>query len=315
MIAAMPSTDVLCFGEALVDLLPDRRGKLRDCERFAVHPGGAPANVSVGVARLGLRAAFCGVVGDDEFGHLLDRKLREEGVDVRLRFTAEARTGLWFVALDEHGDRTFFSPGGGDSADKLVREEDALAAPVTDAAWLHCGSSCHVRPEAQRALESIVRRARDASVRVSFDPNVRAHLWRDIRELRALCARIFPLCSLVKLSQDECEVCTGEDDIERAARRLRDTGVSIVCITMGERGAVALRGDRWFKVAAPRVEVVDTTGAGDGFVAGVLSRLARDPEPSDEVLQAALELGCAAGSSVCTKLGAVAGLPRAGRFS
>jgi fructokinase len=310
----MTRIDVLCFGEALVDLLPDRRGRLRDCERFTVHSGGAPANVAVGIARLGLRAAFCGVVGDDEFGHLLDRKLREEGIDVRFRFTREARTGLWFVALDEWGDRTFFSPGGGDSADKLVREEDALAAPVADAGWLHCGSSCHVRPEGQHALESIVRRAREASVRVSFDPNVRAHLWRDIRELRALCERIFPLCSLVKLSEDECEICVGEQNVERAARRLRDAGVSIVCITMGERGAIALRGDRWFRIAAPRVDVVDTTGAGDGFVAGVLSRLARDPEPSDEALHRALELGCAAGSSVCTKFGAVAGLPRTDRL-
>jgi fructokinase len=271
--------------------------------------------VAVGLARLGLRTAFCGVVGEDEFGHLLERKLREEGVDVRFRFAREARTGLWFVALDERGDRTFFSPGGGESADKLVREEDALAAPVADATWLHCGSSCHVRVEGQRALEAIVRRARDASVRVSFDPNVRAHLWRDLRELRALCERVFPLCALVKLSDDECEMCTGERDIERAARRLRDTGVSIVCITMGERGAMVLRGDRWFRSAAPRVEVVDTTGAGDGFVAGILSRLARDPQPSDEALQAALELGCAVGSSVCTKLGAVAGLPRADRLA
>ena len=63
----MSMLDVLCFGEALVDLLPDRRGKLRDCERFTVHAGGAPANVAVGVARLGLKAAFCGVAGDDEF--------------------------------------------------------------------------------------------------------------------------------------------------------------------------------------------------------------------------------------------------------
>jgi fructokinase len=115
----------------------------------------------------------------------------------------------------------------------------------------------------------------------------------------------------VKLSQDECEICVGEQDPERAARRLRDMGVSIVCITMGERGAFALRGDRWFRAAAPRVEVVDTTGAGDGFVAGVLSKLARDPEPTDDGLQATLDLGCAVGSSVCTKFGAVAGLPRA----
>jgi fructokinase len=308
----MNALDVLCFGEALVDLLPDRRGKLRDCERFSVHSGGAPANVAVGLARLGLRAGFCGVVGDDEFGHLLDRKLQDEGVETRFRFIREARTGLWFVALDDRGERTFFSPGGPESADKMIAEEDALAAPLERAAWLHCGSSCHVRPAAQRALRVVVERARTASVLVSFDPNVRAHLWRDLRDLRALCESIFPLCAVVKLSEDETEVCTGERDPERAARRVRDRGVRLVCITKGERGASALRGDRWFHAAAPAVEVADTTGAGDGFVAGLLSRLARDPDPSDEALQSALELGCTVGSSVCTELGAVAGLPRIG---
>jgi fructokinase len=306
----MSALDVLCFGEALVDLLPDRRGRLRDCERFTVHSGGAPANVAVGLSRLGLRTAFCGVVGDDEFGHLLERKLRDEGVETSFRFVREARTGLWFVALDDRGERTFFSPGGPDSADKMVTEEDAAAAPIERARWLHCGSSCHVRPDAQRALKVAVQRARAASVRVSFDPNVRAHLWRDLRDLRALCESVYPSCSVVKLSDDECEVCVGESDPERAARVLADRGVTLVCITRGERGASALRGGRWFHFPAAEVKVVDTTGAGDGFVAGLLSRLARNPELSDDALQSALEFGCTVGTSVCTQLGAVAGLPR-----
>jgi fructokinase len=306
----MSAPEVVCFGEALVDLLPDRRGKLRDCERFEVHPGGAPANVAVGLSRLGVRTAFAGVVGDDEFGHLLARKLGDEGIDVRLRFTAEARTGLWFVALDERGDRTFFSPGGLESADKTIGEADARAAPIPGTKWLHCGSSCHVLPEGQRALEAAVQRAAEASVRISFDPNVRLHLWKDANALRTLCRAVFPSCDVVKLSEDECEPCVGERAPERAAERLRDLGVRIACITLGERGAIALRGERWFRAAAPRVEVVDTTGAGDGFVAGLLSRLARDPDPADEALQAALEVGCTVGSAVCTRLGAVAGLPR-----
>jgi len=80
--------DVACFGEALVDLLPDRRGRLRECESFQAHSGGAPANVAVGLARLGLKTAFVGVVGEDEFGHLLQRKLSGEGIQADLRFTA-----------------------------------------------------------------------------------------------------------------------------------------------------------------------------------------------------------------------------------
>src|SRR5947209_2042525 len=182
---------VVCFGEALVDLLPDRRGKLRDCEKFEVHSGGAPANVAVGLARLGQSVSFVGVVGEDEFGRLLERKLAAEGVDARLRFTSEAKTGLWFVALDAAGERTFFAPTGADGADKLIDESDVARLPPSD--WLHCGSSSHVKPAAQEALRKAVRLGR----RVSFDPNVRLHLWRDPRELRTLCEDVFPFCTVV----------------------------------------------------------------------------------------------------------------------
>jgi fructokinase len=303
--------DVLCFGEALVDLLPDRRGRLRDCERFEAHSGGAPANVAVGIARLGLRAGFCGVVGDDELGRLLERKLRAEGVDTSLRFSREARTGVWFVALDRRGDRTFFSPNGTHGADKLIAAIDVRRAPIGRALWLHCGTASHVLPVGGRALLSAVRRARSLGVRISFDPNVRAHLWRDLRELRKLCERAFPSCDVVKLAREETEVCTGETDPQKAAAVLVSWGVKLACITLGPDGAYARQGDREFRVAAPRVRVVDTTGAGDGFVAGLLSRLPENERGSipEAPLRAALAFACAVGSRVCTRLGAVAGLP------
>jgi fructokinase len=308
----MTRLDVLCFGEALVDFLPDRRGRLRDCERFEAHSGGAPANVAVGIARLGLRAGFCGVVGDDEFGRLLDRKLRAEGVETSLRFTGEARTGVWFVALDRRGDRTFFSPSGTHGADKLIGREDVRRAPIPRARWLHCGSSSHVLPEGRRALVAAVRRARAAGVRVSFDPNVRAHLWKDLGDLRDLCERVFPSSDVVKLSREETAICTGERDPRRAAASLVSHGVKLACITLGADGAIARQAARQFRVRSPRVRVVDTTGAGDGFVAGLLSRLSGEDLDSmpDAALQNALAFACAVGSRVCTRLGAVAGLPR-----
>ncbi|TMB31839.1 MAG: carbohydrate kinase [Deltaproteobacteria bacterium] len=303
--------DVLCFGEALVDFLPDRRGRLRDCERFEAHSGGAPANVAVGIARLGLRAGFCGVVGDDEFGRLLERKLRAEGVETSLRFSGAARTGVWFVALDRRGDRTFFSPSGTHGADKLISEVDVRRAPIARSRWLHCGTSSHVLPSGQRALLSAVRRARRLGVRISFDPNVRVHLWRDLRDLRELCKRVFPSCDVAKLSREEAETCTGESDPHKAAASLVSRGVKLACITLGPEGAYARQGNREFRLSAPRVRVVDTTGAGDGFVAGLLSRLPENDPGSipDTALQAALAFACAVGSRVCTRLGAVAGLP------
>jgi len=294
--------DAVCFGEALVDLLPDRRGRLRDCEAFQAHSGGAPANVAVGLARLGLRAGFVGVVGEDEFGHLLARKLAEERVEAALRFTAEAKTGVWFVSLDARGDRSFFTPTGAESADKLIDERDVARVP--QAGVFHCGSSSHIRPAAQQALRSAVREARRRGMTVSFDPNVRVHLWRDLRELRALCDDVLPLCEIVKLSEDELEPCLGVREPDLALRRLESLGVKLACVTLGARGAVARRGDETAQVAAPEVDVVDTTGAGDGFVAALLAS-----DPLRSPLAETLRFACAAGSRVCTRPGAVAGLP------
>ena len=294
--------DAVCFGEALVDLLPDRRGRLRQCESFTAHSGGAPANVAVGLSRLGLSTGFVGVVGDDEFGHLLARKLADAAVRAQLRFSAEAKTGVWFVALDEHGDRSFFTPTGAESADKLIDETDANRIP--EARIFHCGSSAHIRPAAQRALRKAVRSARERGMMVSFDPNVRTHLWPDLRELRALCDDVLPQSDVVKLSEDELDVCLGVRDPASALDRLAALGVKLGCVTLGARGAVARRDWEIVEAPAPADEVVDTTGAGDGFVAALL---ASDPLHAD--LSRALRFACAVGSRVCTRFGAVAGLP------
>jgi fructokinase len=294
--------DAVCFGEALVDLLPDRRGLLRECEEFVAHSGGAPANVAIGLARLGLRTGFVGVVGNDEFGHFLARKLAEAGVQADLRFSEAAKTGVWFVALDEQGDRSFFTPTGAESADKLIDESDAARVPR--ARIFHCGSCAHIRPPAQRALRAAVRSAHERGMMISFDPNVRTHLWTDLRELRALCEDVLPLADVVKLSEDELEVCLGVRDPAAALERLAGLGVQLGCVTLGARGAVARRNGEIVEVAAPAVQVVDTTGAGDGFVAALL---ASDPLHAD--LSRALRFACAVGSRVCTRLGAVAGLP------
>ena len=293
---------IVSFGEALVDMLPDRRGRIREIEKFEVHSGGAPANVAVGLARLGVQTSFVGVVGDDEFGRLLERKLTGEGIDVRLRFTAKARTGLWFIALDEHGDRSFFAPTGADSADKLIAAEDIERVP--QAQIFHCGSSSHVLPAAQPVLVNAVRRAKERGMAVSFDPNVRTHLWRDLRDLTSMCAKVLPFCDIVKLSEDEVRHCLGVETPEQALDEMHRVGVKLACVTLGARGAIARRGSEIVKVPAPQVQVVDTTGAGDGFVAGLLSR-----DPLQGPLEPAVRFACKVGSRVCTRLGAVAGLP------
>ncbi len=316
--AAPPDLDVLCLGEALVDLLPDRRGRLEDAERFEICSGGAPANVATGLARLGLRVGFRGVVGDDPFGRLLARKLSAAGVECAFRLTKERPTGMWFVALDERGERDFFSPNGRFSADKLVAPADVDRALLARARWFHVGSSAHVLPDAREALREAVGAARAAGVRVSFDPNVRRHHWDDVEPLRRLCGDVLPACDVAKVAADETELCTGERDPERAAARLHELGVALACVTLAEEGALVRRGADVLHVPAERVEVVDTTGAGDGFVAGLLSVLARAGPiaslPRAE-LERAVRFANRVAARVVTRVGAVAGLPRADEIS
>lgn len=310
--------DVLCLGEALVDLLPERRGRLEDCDRFEVCPGGAPANVATGLARLGARVGFRGVVGDDPFGRSLARRLGEAGVHCAFRFTPERPTGMWFVALDERGERSFFSPNARFSADKLVAPRDVDRALVGRARWLHAGTSAHVLPEGRAALREAVAAARAAGTLVSFDPNVRLHLWEDVEPLRRLCADVLPACALAKVSAEEAEVCTGERDPERALARLAAMGVALACVTLGEDGALARRGEDVLRIPGERVEVVDTTGAGDAFVAGLLFALRGAPAlaalPRAEI-ERAVRFANRVAARCVTRVGAVAGLPRAGEIS
>ncbi|GEN13166.1 fructokinase [Myxococcus fulvus] len=315
--------DVVCFGETLVDFLPSEQGKrVRDVPAWHPCPGGSPANVSVGLARLGLKPAMLGVVGSDEFGHFLKDSLSREGVDVsHLRQTTEARTGLVFICLDAKGERsfTFFRTR---SAEFLLGQADVDADFLLRARAVHCGSNSLQREDAQLATVRMLGLAREADRIVSCDPNLRLHAWEDPTQLKALLARMLPLCTVVKLSEEEIGFVTGTESPEEALTRLSAMGVKLPVVTLGERGALFRWKGEDVHVPAPRTRVVDTTGAGDGFVAGLLHGLVRWyggtralESATREELVVLATFACAVGSRVVEKPGAVEGLPRAEELS
>jgi len=311
--------DLLCVGEALVDFLPRERGPMRAVRHFAVTSGGAPANVAIGAARLGARVAFTGVVGEDEFGHFLRDALEAEGIDCGgLRHTRECKTGLSFIALDEAGERSFDFYGA-PSADMLLDERDVDVERIAAARILHCGSNTLLLPAGAEATQRMVEAARASGAAISIDPNLRLHRWSDHALLQRLLAGLVAGADVVKVAQEEAAFVTGHEAPEDAARALVDRGVGLAVVTRGAAGAIWARaGDRG-AVAAPRVEAVDSTGAGDGFMAGLLVRLAaesrgglRPGEVPAARLEEHLAFACRVGAAVVTRLGAVAGLPRAG---
>jgi len=310
--------DVICIGEALVDFLPDAPGRrVRDVGAWVPGPGGSPANIAVGLSRLGARAAMLGAVGQDEFGHFLVEHLAAEGVDVsHLRRTDEGRTGLVFISLSGKGERSF-SYYRTRSAELFLGERDLDVAFLERTRAVHLGTNSLLFREAQRTVLRMARAASAAGKIVSCDPNLRLHMWPDPSDLKALLAQLLPACTVVKLSEEEIEFATGERDAEAALAALARQGVPLPVVTRAEKGAVFRWRDVVVEVPAPAAQLVDATGAGDGFDAGLLFGLTRRYAVVDALMRASAQelrelvtFGCAVGSRVVEKLGAVAGLPR-----
>jgi fructokinase len=308
--------DVLSFGEALVDFFPERPGvPLGECDVFHRHLGGAPCNVAVGLARQGVRVGLMTLVGPEAFGAFVRARLLTEGVDARgVGVHPTAKTGVTFVSVGEDGDRSFLffrHP----SADQQIGEADVAPELVTRARILHLGSSTLSREPARAATWKAVELARRAGRLISCDPNWRPHLWERPAEARPLVERLLGASDIVKVSDDELEPLAESADVEAAARRLRALGPSLVVVTLGARGCYFDAAAGVGALAGDRVAAVDSTGAGDAFVAGLLAELVPlvATRPLAALTRAEIERACARGNHLgalaVTALGATAGLP------
>src|ERR671910_2594921 len=196
------SGEILAIGEILVDfIVADGATSLEAAENFVARSGGAPANASVALARLGLASAFCGVVSDDQFGSRLQAELTGEGVDTsRLKQSDDAATTLAFAWKDLSGDGHFWLLRG---ADARLSEADANAAGVASLGALVVGSVALSAQPARSAIERAIDLARQAGVPVVFDVNLRPTLWSDLASARPACEGIARQSTLVKLSLDD----------------------------------------------------------------------------------------------------------------
>lgn len=298
---------VLCLGEALIDFVAEEVGvPLRDCPGFTRAAGGAPANVAVGLSRLGLPSAFIGKVGDEPFGMFLAHTLAECGVDTRgMRFDPDHRTGLAFVSLFSGGERQFVfyrHP----SADMHLRPEEVDISLLDQAGAFHFGSVSLIAEPSRSATLWAAGEARRRGKFVSYDPNLRMHLWASPEDARREALAAVPLADLVKVSAEEVAFLCPEG----SGASFLAMGPRLVCVTRGADGCICLTADD--RVVSPgfAVEAVDTTGAGDGFVAGFLSSLmAGEWATSREDLEHACRFANAVGALTCTQKGAIPALP------
>lgn len=306
---------VLCLGEALVDFVADEAGVgLAECPGFRKAAGGAPGNVAVGLARLGVPSTFLGKVGEDPFGHFLEQSYRQAGVDTRfVRFDRDARTGLAFVALKADGDREFVffrNP----SADMLHRAEEVPDNAFAGCRVYHFGSISLIQEPSRGATLDCLRRARERGAIISYDPNLRPALWPNLETARRTILAALPQVDVVKVSQEEAEFLYGPATADEHAIRILRSGPRLVAITCGERGSFLATVGAAVECEGFPVEAVDTTGAGDAFMAGLINQLLQRGGLRTMEMEELREIGRyanAVGALTCTRKGAIPALPSA----
>ena len=317
--------DVVILGELLLDLFPMTVGvPLRNAGGFTMHLGGAPANVAVALARLGHTAALQSAIGEDEFGAFLFEGLAKEGVIVgAIRVADGTKTPLTFVGIDADGERSFHSLRG-HTADRCFNSDSLDLEMIGTGAIFHFGSNFMTTASNREATDRAIAQARKAGALVSFDPNLRPQLWDDPERGVTIVRETLDRVDLLKVSAEESEQISGTAEYREAwETRYRPAGVQAAFITDGPQGATVLTADHVLSVPAPKIQAVDTTGAGDAFFGTALGGICewlniRGEASPREVLanrsvtdwEALLVSANAAAGAVCTELGATTALPR-----
>ncbi len=297
------SAKVWVLGDAVVDLLPESDGRLLPC------PGGAPANVAVGIARLGGTSGFIGRVGDDPFGALMQRTLLTEGVDITyLKQDEWHRTSTVLVDLNDQGERSFTF---------MVRPSADLFLETTDlpcwrhGEWLHlCSIALSAEPSRTSAFTAMTA-IRHAGGFVSFDPNIREDLWQDEHLLRLCLRQALQLADVVKLSEEEWRLISGKTQNDRDICALaKEYEIAMLLVTKGAEGVVVCYRGQVHHFAGMSVNCVDSTGAGDAFVAGLLTGLSSTGLSTDErEMRRIIDLAQRCGALAVTAKGAMTALP------
>jgi 2-dehydro-3-deoxygluconokinase len=300
---------VLTFGETMALMRADQVGPLAHASTMSLGIGGSESNVAVGLQRLGVQAVWCGRVGLDGLGQLVEREIRAEGVDVRIAVDPSAPTGLMIKERRTPATQrvSYYRAG---SAGSRIAPEDVDEQLITQAGLLHVsGITPALSPQAAATLRYAIDAARAAGVPVSFDLNYRGNLW-SCERAGSVYRDIIPLADIVFAGDDEAAIAVGAGGPEELARRIAALGPGQAVIKLGAEGALALVNGQLFRREAVAVDVVDTVGAGDAFVAGYLAEFITGRGPEDRLTTAA-----ATGAFACLVPGDWEGFPRRSELS
>ncbi len=313
----MTNYDVIALGELLIDMT-DNGVSGQGNTLFEANPGGAPCNVLAMLTKLGHKTGFIGKVGEDLFGRKLKAVLEEVGIDTAgLCVDRDARTTLAFVETKEDGDRDFSfyrNPG----ADMLLRKDDILQELLAQTKLFHFGTLSMTHDAVREATKFAVAYAKEQGAMISFDPNIREPLWESMDLARQQVEYGLGMCDILKISDNEITWLTGEEDYSAGVRKIRERyEIPLILVSMGKEGSRAYYKDTMVEKAAfVQKNTIETTGAGDTFMACVLHRVlqvgldAFTKEQLDEMLTFAN----AAASLITTRKGALRVMPEEGEI-
>lgn len=304
--------DVVTLGELLIDFtengISDQGNQL-----FEANPGGAPCNVLAMLTKLGKKTAFIGKVGNDMFGRRLKDSLEEVGIDTRnLVMDEEVHTTLAFVHTFEDGDRDFSfyrNPG----ADMMLTKDEVQDELIKSSRIFHFGTLSSTHEGVREATRHAIQVAKENGLIITFDPNLREPLWKDLEDAKAAIEYGMGQCDVLKISDNEVEFMTGTNDYTAGVAKIRERfDIPLILVTMGKEGSRAYYDGRMVE-AAPFLQenTIETTGAGDTFCASILNYVLEHGLEglTDEQLLEMITFANAGASLITTRKGALRVMP------
>ena len=305
--------DVVALGELLIDFTQNGVSGQGN-SLFEANPGGAPCNVLAMLAKLGKKTAFIGKVGDDFFGRMLSETIKEVGIDDRnLVYDDKIHTTLALVHTFPDGDRDFSfyrNPG----ADMMLQKEEVDMELAADTKIFHFGTLSMTHEGVRAATMAAVAEAKQKGALISFDPNLRPPLWKDLAEAKEQLLWGLGQADVVKISEEEVRFLFGLEPEVGAEHICHTFPVKLVFVTCGADGC-------YFKnsraagrePALPGLRIADTTGAGDIFGGSAVWKLLRygvSPEElGEDELRDIVSFACAAAGLSATRPGGISSIP------
>ncbi|MDE7444582.1 MAG: carbohydrate kinase [Lachnospiraceae bacterium] len=310
----MKNYDVTALGELLIDFTENGKSSQGN-PLFEANPGGAPCNVLAMLSKLGRKTAFIGKVGKDFFGEQLKDAITEVGICAEhLRMDEEIHTTLAMVHTYPDGDRDFSfyrNPG----ADMMLTEAEVPEDLIRDSKLFHFGTLSMTHEDVRKATKKAIAIAKESGAVISFDPNLRPPLWKSLEDAKQQAAYGFSQCDVLKISDNEIQWFTGEEDFDAGIQKLRSQyDIPLIMLSMGKEGSRAYYKDLRVEVSPFLQEAtIETTGAGDTFGACCLHYVLEHGLDGldEEKLTQMLTFANAAASIVTTRKGALRVMPEA----